>query len=60
MTNHRLWPTDPYAATDMLNFFLLERAFQEIEYELSHRPDWLRMPLTGMLRILSLPVNEAS
>jgi maltose alpha-D-glucosyltransferase/alpha-amylase len=59
-TNHRLWPADPHAATDMLNFFLLERAFQEIEHELSHRPDWLRMPLTGMLRILSESANEAS
>jgi len=60
MTNHRLWPADPRAAAGMLNFFLLEKAFHEIEYELSHRPDWLRAPLTSMLRILSLPVNEAS
>jgi maltose alpha-D-glucosyltransferase / alpha-amylase len=60
MTNHRLWPADPHAATSMLNFFLLEEAFHEIEYGLSHRPDWLRAPLMGMLRILSLPANEAS
>ena len=44
----------------MLNFFLLEKAFYEIEYELSHRPDWLRVPLTGMLRILSQQPHEAS
>ena len=31
----------------MLDFFLLEKAFYEIEYELAHRPDWLRVPLTG-------------
>ncbi|HWX82265.1 MAG TPA: putative maltokinase, partial [Xanthobacteraceae bacterium] len=60
MTNHRLWPADPHAASGMLNFFLLEQALHEIEYELSHRPDWLRAPLMGMLRILSLPANEAS
>ena len=60
MTNQRLWPADPRAATDLLNFFLLEKAFYEIEYELAHRPDWLRVPLMGMLRILSEPVNEAS
>jgi maltose alpha-D-glucosyltransferase/alpha-amylase len=44
----------------MLNFFLVEKAFYEIEYELAHRPDWLRVPLTGMLRILSQSANEAS
>src|SRR5438477_4615 len=60
MTNQRLWPADPRAATDLLNFSLLEKAFYEIEYELAHRPDWLRVPLMGMLRILSEPVNEAS
>ncbi|MGE5159494.1 MAG: maltose alpha-D-glucosyltransferase [Gemmatimonas sp.] len=61
MTNQRLWPADPRAAHDLLNFFLLEKAFYEIEYELSHRPEWLRVPLTGVIRILSPePVNEAS
>jgi maltose alpha-D-glucosyltransferase/alpha-amylase len=53
MTDARLWPADPKAADDMLNFFLLEKAFYEIEYELAHRPDWLRVPLAGTLRILS-------
>ena len=60
MTDPRLWPADPHAAERMLNFFLLEKAFYEIEYELAHRPDWLRVPLTGMLRILSEHANEAS
>ena len=40
-------------ADRLLDFFLLEKAFYEIEYELAHRPDWLRVPLTGTLRILS-------
>jgi maltose alpha-D-glucosyltransferase / alpha-amylase len=53
MTNARLWPADPHSAEGLLNFFLLEKAFYEVEYELSHRPDWLRVPLTGVLRILS-------
>jgi maltose alpha-D-glucosyltransferase/alpha-amylase len=37
----------------MLDFFLLEKAFYEIEYELAHRPDWLRVPLAGTCRMLS-------
>jgi maltose alpha-D-glucosyltransferase / alpha-amylase len=60
MTNTRLWPADPLAGEKMLNFFLLEKAFDEIEYELAHRPDWLRVPLTGMIRILSQTSNEAA
>ena len=60
MANQRLWPADPQAGELMLNFFLLEKAFYEIEYELAHRPEWLRVPLTGILRILSQQPNEAS
>jgi maltose alpha-D-glucosyltransferase/alpha-amylase len=60
MTNAQLWPSDPQAAEQMLNFFLLEKAIYEIEYELAHRPDWLRVPLTGALRILSRQPNETS
>jgi maltose alpha-D-glucosyltransferase/alpha-amylase len=52
MTNQRLWPADPRAAGQLLNFFLLEKGFYEIEYELAYRPEWLRVPLTGVLRIL--------
>jgi maltose alpha-D-glucosyltransferase/alpha-amylase len=59
MTNSDLWPADRQAAEQMLNFFLLEKAFYEIEYELAHRPEWLRVPLTGMLRILSQHPQEA-
>jgi len=60
MTNTRLWPADPQAADRMLNFFLLEKTLTEVEYELSHRPEWLRVPLNGMLRLLSPRPNEAS
>ena len=58
MTHQRLWPADASAAEQMLNFFLLEKALYEIEYELAHRPEWLRVPLTGMLRILSQRQTE--
>jgi maltose alpha-D-glucosyltransferase / alpha-amylase len=60
MSDQRLWPADPHAADALLNFFLLEKAFDEIEYELANRLDWLRIPLTGILRILSELANEAS
>jgi maltose alpha-D-glucosyltransferase/alpha-amylase len=60
MINAQLWPADPQAAEQMLNFFLLEKALYEIEYEMAHRPEWLRVPLSGMLRILTQQSNEAS
>jgi len=52
MTNARLWPADLHATDAMVNFFLLEKAVREIEYELTHRPEWLRLPLVGLLRLL--------
>jgi maltose alpha-D-glucosyltransferase/alpha-amylase len=59
-TKISLWPADPKAADHMLNYFLLEKVLYEIEYELAHRPDWLGVPLTGFLDILSYRSNEAS
>ena len=52
-----LWPQDPNAAEAMLNFFLLERTFLGIEEELAYRPEWLRIPLGTLLRILSEPAG---
>jgi maltose alpha-D-glucosyltransferase/alpha-amylase len=59
MTNTRLWPRDPQAFGRMLDFFLLEKMLYEIEYDLAHRPNWLPIPLTGMLRLLSQRTSEA-
>jgi len=53
LTNPLLWPADSAEADRLLDFFLLEKAFYEINYELSNRPNWLRVPLMGLQRILS-------
>jgi maltose alpha-D-glucosyltransferase/alpha-amylase len=53
MVDPRLWPVEAAEAERLLDFFLLEKASYEIEYELAHRPDWLRVPLAGMQRILA-------
>jgi len=55
---HGLWPSRADSAEKLLNFFLIEKAFHEIEHGLTRRPDWLRVPLTGMLRLLSPQSNE--
>jgi maltose alpha-D-glucosyltransferase/alpha-amylase len=53
LTDARLWPQDVEESDRLLDLFLIEKALYEIEYELSHRPQWLRVPLAGILRILA-------
>jgi maltose alpha-D-glucosyltransferase/alpha-amylase len=52
-TDPTLWPSEPALAQSLLDFFLLEKAFYEIEYELMNRPAWLHVPLEGSWRILT-------
>ena len=35
------------------------KALYELVYELSNRPDWVRIPLTGVLRLLPSDVDAA-
>jgi maltose alpha-D-glucosyltransferase/alpha-amylase len=58
--NQRLWPADPHTVEAMLSFFMLEKAVAETEYELAYRPDWLRIALNNLLRVLSIPASESS
>ncbi|HEY1541654.1 MAG TPA: maltose alpha-D-glucosyltransferase, partial [Xanthobacteraceae bacterium] len=53
LTDTRLWPEDAQESGRLLDLFLIEKALYEIEYELSHRPQWVRVPLAGILRILA-------
>jgi maltose alpha-D-glucosyltransferase / alpha-amylase len=46
-----LWPTDDAQAQSLLDLFLLEKAFYEIEYELTNRPSWVEIPIEATLRI---------
>jgi len=60
VANEPLWPSDQNSAEGLLKFSLLEKAFDEIDYELSSRPDWLYVPLAGALRVLSNPESETA
>jgi maltose alpha-D-glucosyltransferase/alpha-amylase len=48
-------PQTPEEVEVLLNAFLLEKALYEIAYELNNRPDWVRIPLTGVLQLLEEP-----
>jgi maltose alpha-D-glucosyltransferase/alpha-amylase len=52
LADDRLWPRDETQSRHLLDIFLLEKAFYEIEYELTNRPDWVGIPLEATLRIL--------
>jgi maltokinase len=46
-----LIPTGP-ALDRVLQIFELEKAVYELRYELDNRPDWVRIPVAGILRML--------
>ena len=48
-----LWPADETQSRDLVDLFKLEKAFYEIEYELSNRPSWAHIPLEGTCHILN-------
>jgi maltokinase len=47
-----LVPPGPEAVEKLLSVFELEKAVYELRYELSMRPDWLPIPVAGILRML--------
>ena len=52
-------PVDREEVDILLNIYLLEKALYELGYELNNRPDWIQIPLTGILQLLEAPVLEA-
>jgi maltose alpha-D-glucosyltransferase/alpha-amylase len=46
------WPTDERLISRLLGLFLVEKALYEIRYEMDNRPDWLGVPVAGLLRHL--------
>jgi len=48
--NANLLP-EPKAAQVLLEAYLLEKALYEVLYELNHRPEWLRIPISGILSL---------
>jgi trehalose synthase-fused probable maltokinase len=47
-----LLPPGESAMRKLLSVFELEKAVYELEYELNNRPDWVRIPVAGITRIL--------
>jgi maltose alpha-D-glucosyltransferase/alpha-amylase len=60
MQNSSIWPEEPRAARRMVDFFLLEKAFDALETELTQRADAAPAIVARILRILSQPAREAA
>jgi maltose alpha-D-glucosyltransferase/alpha-amylase len=45
-------PALPEDFAALLDAFMLDKAFYELAYELNNRPDWVRIPLRGILSLL--------
>jgi maltose alpha-D-glucosyltransferase/alpha-amylase len=53
-------PSDAESFEALLNLFLLEKAFYELSYELNNRPDWVRIPLSGIYHLLRQAERRAA
>ena len=50
-------PRDLAQVPELLAFFELEKVIYEVRYEMQNRPDWLEVPLRGLLTILNRPLS---
>ena len=51
-----LLPAGRQGVEQLLSVFELEKAVYELRYELNNRPDWVRIPVAGILRLLEAPL----
>jgi maltokinase len=49
-----LLPPSRHGVEQLLSVFELEKAVYELRYELNNRPDWVRIPVAGILRLLEV------
>ena len=47
-------PADATQRDALLRLWMLDKALYELNYELNNRPDWLRIPLRGVLGLLNV------
>jgi maltose alpha-D-glucosyltransferase/alpha-amylase len=52
MADTPVLPAKPEDIAILLDAYLLQRALYEVSYELNNRPDWLRVPLQGIMQVL--------
>ena len=57
-TDQSLLPPGRAAVERLLAVFELEKAVYELRYELDNRPDWVKIPVAGIARLLEPETTE--
>jgi maltokinase len=52
-----LLPAGRNGVEQLLTVFELEKAVYELRYELNNRPDWVGIPVAGIMRLLEVPAR---
>ncbi|MGF1473086.1 MAG: maltose alpha-D-glucosyltransferase [Rubrobacteraceae bacterium] len=52
------YPEDREHARQLIDLFTLEKALYEIRYEVDNRPDWVGIPVKGVLDLLGEPAQK--
>jgi maltokinase len=58
-TDQSLLPPGRAAVERLLSVFELEKAVYELRYELDNRPDWVKIPVAGIARLLEPESTES-
>ena len=45
------WPADADIAHTLVDLFALEKAFYELRYEFGNRPQWIPVPIRGLVQL---------
>ena len=53
MADTPVLPQDPEGLKTLLDAYLVDKAIYEVNYELNNRPDWVGLPLQGILQVVS-------
>jgi maltose alpha-D-glucosyltransferase/alpha-amylase len=59
MADTPVLPQGQESVRTVLDAYLLDKALYEVNYELNNRPDWVRLPLQGILQLLETREERA-
>ena len=54
---HSWWISVPQERKILFDYFLLDKAFYELQYEMNHRPDWIGVPLGALQKMAGVMIT---
>jgi maltose alpha-D-glucosyltransferase/alpha-amylase len=52
------WPQNNEDVGRLLDAYVAEKALYELKYELNNRPDWVEIPLQGLVKMLTMRAHN--